>query len=155
VYFNDLEIIAGGIYNTAPTLSRKWTSRFYALAKLVATWSKDPDRQVGAVIVSDRKMIRGVGYNGLPRGLRDIKLRTEDHIHAEVNAIFNASEGVRKCALFVTSFPCTPCAAVIIQAGIEAVYAPPMEYGSDSWWHSQLRARCMFNEAGVEVAYAE
>ncbi len=156
----DIEMIAGGTRSfqmvpEKPTLSRKWASRFYTLAELIATWSKDPDRQVGAVIVSDRKIVRGMGYNGIPRGLEDVKLRTDDHIHAEVNAILNASGNVKGCALFVTTFPCTPCAAVIIQAGIEAVYAPSMDYGSSSWWHSQLHAMSMFHEAGVEVANAK
>ncbi len=132
-------------------MSYMWADRFYTLAELVATWSKDPDRKVGAVIVSDRRMVRGMGYNGLPRGLDDKKTRTDDHIHAEVNAILNASGDVRDCALFTTTFPCTPCAAVIIQAGLKLVYAPPPEYGSSSWWHSQLHANNMFEEAGVDV----
>ncbi|MGL5290931.1 MAG: dCMP deaminase family protein, partial [Vibrionaceae bacterium] len=31
-------------------MSSKWNIRFYQMAQLVASWSKDPSTQVGAVI---------------------------------------------------------------------------------------------------------
>ena len=49
----------------------KWQKRFFDLAQLVATWSKDPSSQVGAVIVDDKKRIVSVGFNGLPIGVAD------------------------------------------------------------------------------------
>ena len=138
-------------------MSYTWAHRFYEIARTVATWSKDPDRKVGAVLVDNRKRIRGTGYNGLPCGLDywGDKVRADDHVHAEVNAILNANGDVRGCALFTTTFPCTPCAAIIIQAGIQLVWAPPPEYGSSSWWHSQLHAKSMFKDAGVDVYNAK
>ena len=32
----------------------KWDTRFLKLAKEIATWSKDPSTQVGAIAVKDR-----------------------------------------------------------------------------------------------------
>ena len=46
-------------------LLNKWDKRFLEMAKLVASWSKDPSTQVGAVAVRNRTVI-AQGYNGLP-----------------------------------------------------------------------------------------
>ena len=68
----------------------KWQRRFFDLARLVATWSKDPSSQVGAVIVDDKKRIVSVGFNGLPMGVEDTderlnvrELKYELIVHAE------------------------------------------------------------------------
>ena len=52
----------------------KWDRRFLELADQIATWSKDPNRGVGAVIVSGAKQIVATGFNGLPRGVRLTRL---------------------------------------------------------------------------------
>ena len=54
-------------------LSNKWDIRFLEMAKLVASWSKDPSTQVGAVAVRNRTVI-AQGYNGFPRGCDDHEL---------------------------------------------------------------------------------
>ena len=51
-------------------LSNKWDIRFLEMAKLVASWSKDPSTQVGAIAVRNRTVI-AQGYNGFPRGVDD------------------------------------------------------------------------------------
>jgi deoxycytidylate deaminase len=60
--------------------------------------SKDPVTRVGAVIVGSNKEIRSTGFNGLPRGIADTKLRYDDKEfkimavnHAEENAILNCA----------------------------------------------------------------
>ena len=45
-------------------LLNKWDKRFLEMAKLVASWSKDPSTQVGAVAVRNRTVI-AQGYNCL------------------------------------------------------------------------------------------
>eukprot|EP00198_Chlamydomonas_reinhardtii_P014302 XP_001703639.1 predicted protein [Chlamydomonas reinhardtii] len=45
-----------------------------ALAFLSAERSKDPNKQVGAVIVNADNVILGIGYNGFPRGCCDSDL---------------------------------------------------------------------------------
>lgn len=46
----------------------KWDERFIELARLVATWSKDPSTKVGAVIVRPYRTVASVGFNGFARG---------------------------------------------------------------------------------------
>ena len=43
-----------------------WDEYFMSVAFLSAMRSKDPRRQVGAVIVSPNNVILGIGYNGFP-----------------------------------------------------------------------------------------
>ncbi|KAJ8449577.1 hypothetical protein Cgig2_005599 [Carnegiea gigantea] len=82
-----------------------WDDYFMAIAFLSAQRSKDPNRQVGACLVSQNGVILGIGYNGFPRGCSDDKLpwakksRNGDALetkypyvcHAEVNAILNTN----------------------------------------------------------------
>ncbi|OMO84101.1 CMP/dCMP deaminase, zinc-binding protein [Corchorus capsularis] len=51
-----------------------WDDYFMAIAFLSAERSKDPNRQVGACLVSQNGIILGIGYNGFPRGCSDDKL---------------------------------------------------------------------------------
>ncbi|RCV46169.1 hypothetical protein SETIT_9G511200v2 [Setaria italica] len=51
-----------------------WDDYFMAIAFLSAERSKDPNRQVGACLVSQEGIILGIGYNGFPRGCSDDKL---------------------------------------------------------------------------------
>ena len=47
------------------------TNVYMAMAKLISKRSKDPNTQVGAVIVSKDDRILSVGYNGFPNGCSD------------------------------------------------------------------------------------
>jgi len=132
-----------------------WQTRMMHLAEHVAAWSKDPSTKVGAVVMEPgTHVVLGLGYNGFPRGVGDDE-RLHDRpskypriVHAEVNAILNASRNVRGAILYATKFPCAECAKVIIQAGIAEVGAPAI----DGWWsESQEVAAEMFQEAQVLV----
>jgi dCMP deaminase len=142
--------------------NRKWEMRFIDLAKHVATWSKDPSTQVGCVIVDDDKRVVGVGYNGFPRGVMDFDSRYADRtekyprvVHAEPNAILNATGSVKGCTLFAWPLnTCATCAALIIQAGIKTVYARPIraiERPQEKWLEEWDIARGMYSEAGIQV----
>lgn len=109
-----------------------WDEYFMGLAHLSALRSKDPSTQVGAVIVDQYKKIVGIGYNGFPSGLSDDALPWEREgdfmntkyayvVHAELNAILNATRELRGCSLYVSLFPCNECAKAIIQSGIKEV----------------------------------
>jgi hypothetical protein len=50
---------------------RLWDARFLELAKLVATWSKDPSTQVGAVIVDPHQRVISLGLHGFPQRIAD------------------------------------------------------------------------------------
>src|SRR5690348_2511078 len=53
-----------------------WDDYFHAIAQTVALRSKDGRRKVGAVIVSEDKVVLATGYNWLPRGIRETPERT-------------------------------------------------------------------------------
>lgn len=138
-----------------------WQRRFIEMARLVSTWSKDPNTKVGAVIVSNDRRTFSTGYNGFPRGVddnwrldnRDIKRKLV--IHAEANAIMNAPFDIKSgdFSLFVTAHPCHECAKQIIQAGIKRVYYSPTKM-HQHWGESMELSQSLLSEAGVEVYHA-
>lgn len=137
-------------------MSMKWHNRFVAMAQLVATWSKDPSTQVGAVIVDNDKRIVSTGYNGAPRGVNDDSCDRDTRLlrtlHAEENAILFARRDLTGYYLYCTHPPCAHCAAVIVQAGIKAVYYPPVDVDAafaERWQGSLSQGYKMFNEADV------
>lgn len=134
----------------------KWDKRMLDLAALVATWSKDPSSQVGAVIVDPMNRVVSLGFNGFPRGVtddaqtladRDEKLRRI--IHAETNALLFAGRSVAGCTLYVTRPPCGQCAAKLIQSGIARVVCLPWGEGLSRWERDYVSAKAMYAEAGV------
>lgn len=134
-----------------------WDEYFMGLAHLSALRSKDPSTQVGAAIVDERKKIVGIGYNGLPTGLSDDAFpwdREGDFqatkyayvVHAELNAILNATQSLLGCTIYVSLFPCNECSKAIIQSGIkEIVYEDDKYADTDA---VQVSKR-MLNAAGV------
>ncbi len=116
-----------------------WDEYFMSIAQLVAGRSTCLRRSVGAVIVKDRRIL-ATGYNGAPAGLPHCeetgcireKLNVphgERHelcrgIHAEQNAIIqsaNYGTGISGSAIYTTHHPCSVCAKMIINAGINRV----------------------------------
>jgi len=78
-----------------------WDKRFLSLAANVATWSKEPRKKVGCVIVRPNRTIASLGYNGFPRGVTDSPNRLADRtlknhiaIHAEMNALLTGRGGL-------------------------------------------------------------
>lgn len=117
-----------------PTLKQqvKWDLRFLDLAKLVASWSKDPSTQTGAVIVAPDRRIVSVGFNGFPKGMPDgeelYANREEKYsriVHCEVNALIFAGQLPAGCTLYTWPFlSCDRCCVQMIQAGIIRFVAP-------------------------------
>ncbi len=131
------------------------------IAILAATRSTCLRRQVGAVIVKDKRVL-ATGYNGSPAGLAhclDIGCLRDElgipsgerhelcrAIHAEQNAIIQAATSgtsILGATLYCTTSPCVLCAKVLINSGIKEVYAGE-GYPDDL-------ARQMFDEAGIKV----
>lgn len=134
----------------------KWDSRFYTLAKEVAVWSKDPNKQVGAVVISPDKRRISYGYNGFPANVKDDNrlenrdTKNELSLHAEVNAILNAKADLTGWSLYCSEAICTKCALVIIQAGITKVVMPSIS-ASSNWYKSCENAISLFKEANITV----
>ncbi|MDP7070121.1 MAG: dCMP deaminase family protein [Phycisphaerales bacterium] len=137
----------------------KWDLRFLSLAEQIATWSKDPSRGVGAVIVSPDRRICATGFNGLPSGVEDRPERLErptkyDLIcHAEVNAIVQCARNGTSCVastIYTTFFPCNTCTLAIIQAGIDRVVSWAPVAGDEHWEASIATSRELLDEAGID-----
>jgi dCMP deaminase len=118
---------------TNPRTPISWAEYFMGIAVLSSQRSKDPSTQVGACIVTSENKIVSMGYNGFPTGCLDSQLpwgRDSENpletkylyvVHAEKNAILNATGNLKGCTLYVTLFPCHECAKDIIQSGIKRI----------------------------------
>lgn len=140
----------------------KWDKRFMNLAEEIASWSSCCRRQVGAIIVKDKRII-ATGYNGAPAGVETCVekkkcLRDEHHIasgtqaqlcyavHAEQNAVSQAARlgvSVKDATIYVTHQPCVLCAKILINAGIKRIvykHGYPDEFSLE-----------IIKEAGIEL----
>jgi dCMP deaminase len=138
-----------------------WDEYFMEIARLVVSRSTCLRRQVGAVLVKDKKIL-ATGYNGAPSGLphcldvgclRDeLKIPSgERHelcrgLHAEQNAIIQAAYygvSINGATLYCTNLPCIICTKMLINAGIQRVV---FEEG-----YADSLARQMWEESNVTV----
>ena len=138
-----------------------WDEYFLQIARTVATRSTCLRRQVGALIVKDRRIL-ATGYNGTPKGIAHCsvvgclreKLKVpsgERHelcrgLHAEQNAIIQAALygiSVKDSLVYATNHPCIICAKMLINAGIKEVVI------SDGY--PDQMAKDFFKEAGIRV----
>ncbi|MDD5097428.1 MAG: cytidine/deoxycytidylate deaminase family protein [Candidatus Omnitrophica bacterium] len=116
-----------------------WDEYFLEMAHLVAKRSTCLRRSVGAVLVSEKRIL-ATGYNGAPSGLKHCveigcirkKLNIpsgERHelcraLHAEQNALIQASLhgiSVKGATLYATNQPCVICAKMLINAKIKEI----------------------------------
>ncbi|MFO7989855.1 MAG: deoxycytidylate deaminase [Thermodesulfobacteriota bacterium] len=117
-----------------------WNDYFMGIADLVAGRATCIRRKVGAVLVKDRRILCS-GYNGAPAGLPHCKetgcLRRQLNVpsgvkhelcrgvHAEQNVIIQAAYhgvAVAGATLYCTHQPCSICAKMLINAGIQEIY---------------------------------
>ncbi|MGM9941543.1 MAG: deoxycytidylate deaminase [Bulleidia sp.] len=136
-----------------------WDEYFMGLAHLSALRSKDPNTQVGAVIVDANHRVVSIGYNGFPGGVSDeefpwgreggvLETKYAFVVHAELNAILNSQRSVRDCTIYVSLFPCNECAKAIIQSGITRIVYESDKYdGVDT----NIASKRMLRAAGVEL----
>jgi dCMP deaminase len=138
--------------------SDKWHRRFLSLTDLIASWSKDPSRGVGAIIVTPSRQIIATGFNGLPRGFEDTPERLERPVkydfvvHAELNALIQcARNGTSPTGntLYSSFSPCVNCAIAIVQAGVEQVITYDLDEEDARWADSIEKSVAVFSEAGV------
>ena len=138
-----------------------WDEYFMKIVDLVKTRSTCLRRQVGALIVKDKRILAS-GYNGAPAGVshcdevgclrQQLNIPSgERHelcraIHAEQNAIVQAAysgTSVRGATMYVSLQPCSLCAKLMINAGItKLVYR--------GLYPDEL-SLSMLNEAGIEL----
>ena len=137
-----------------------WGDKYIKLAKQISTWSKDPSTKVGAVVIGEHGQLLSQGYNGFPRGIHDTDDRLNNRerkyelvVHAEMNAIYNASltgVSLKNSTLYVYGLPiCNECAKGIIQVGIKKVVAMRPQIYNSEWDKSNKNAEALFREAEV------
>ncbi|MCK4422143.1 cytidine/deoxycytidylate deaminase family protein [candidate division WOR-3 bacterium] len=117
-----------------------WDEYFMKITELVASRSTCLRRQVGAVLVRNKRILT-TGYNGPPAGiehcdkrggcLRDElnipsgeRMELSRAIHAEQNAIIQAAKmgiSIENSTLYVTTHPCFTCAKMLINAGVKKI----------------------------------
>ncbi len=138
-----------------------WDKYFLKIAKTVSERSTCLRRKVGAVLVSDKRIL-ATGYNGAPKGLihcaqigclrHYLKIKPSERIeicrgiHAEQNALVQASFfgiPVAGATLYATHSPCITCAKLLINAGIKRVVV--MHSYPDAY------AKKIFAEANIPV----
>ena len=138
-----------------------WGTYFMNITNLVAERSTCTRRAVGAVLVKDKRIL-STGYNGAPSGLKHCRevgcLREQlgvesgkmhelcRGIHAEQNAIIQAAYhgvSVKGAIIYCTNQPCSICARMIINAGIQKIY-----YQSG---YADSLALELLGEAGIEL----
>ncbi len=136
-----------------------WETYFMGIAHLSALRSKDPNTQVGAVIVDPEHKVVSIGYNGFPKGCSDDEYPWENEgssletkyvyvVHAELNAILNSPRSVKGCSIYVSLFPCHECAKAIIQSGIQEIVYESDKYAASE---SVLASKRMLESAGVKM----
>lgn len=146
----------------------RWDRHWLKVALITAEMSKDPDKQVGAVIVGPDNIRISDGFNGFPRGiadtegrLRDKELKNRLMVHAERNALLNAARlggrSLLNTTLYFACFddsgvhggcPCTACTIELIQAGITEIVAYPVK-ANTRWYNDIAFASELLREAGV------
>lgn len=139
----------------------QWDGYYLSIAEVVADGSKDPNRKVGAIVVSpDRRQV-SFGYNGFPAGMPDLKSALADNdikqahmVHAEDNAIRQCPFPTKGCTLYITRFPCIHCAEKIVAAGIARVVAEKPDFEHPRWGKSWEAALDLMASKGIQVSLA-
>lgn len=138
----------------------KWDRRYMQMAKLVASWSKDPSTKIGAVLVRNNRVIT-VGFNGFPESIADDD-RLHDRekkyplvVHGEMNAILRAGSAASGTTMYLYSpfggFPCQNCTKHLITAGVERVVACEIRERNPRWADDCAAAEETLREAGVRM----
>lgn len=112
------------------TLSRNEIDYYVEVAKVTSKRSRAVRLKVGAVLVSENK-IMGIGYNGTPPGwdnaceVPDGSATKPEVIHAEMNCLFkflNNGIPTKGSTMFLTHSPCLDCAKALFLANVSTVY---------------------------------
>lgn len=117
-----------------------WDEYFMGITELVAQRSTCLRRQVGAILVKDKRIV-STGYNGAPTNVShclDVGCMRQQQgipsgerhelcrgLHAEQNAIIQAAIcgiSIEGTTLYCTNMPCSICSKMLINSRIVKVY---------------------------------
>jgi len=120
-----------------------WDRYYLDICKAVSVRSKDPNTQIGCVIVGPARLERPAKYLWIE--------------HAERNAICNAARAgtaTAGCTLYVELMPCMDCARAVVQAGITEVVisGERMQQYSSAYYNEHFAmVEVLFQEARVSI----
>lgn len=135
-----------------------WQDRHMLEALLTSKRSPDPNTQVGACLVSPENKILSTGYNGFPSRIENfmfswersdedpLKTKYPFVVHAEKNAICNATSSLKLATLYTTLYPCNECMKDILQAGVTSIVYLEDKY--PNIWQTQA-SKLMASAAGI------
>ena len=128
------------------------------LAEDYAQNSEDPNTKVGACIMDNDFQIISKGCNNAPiewksipwdndvKGLGEYNTKYPYVIHAEMNAIFNAlflsDRPLNDTVMYVTLFPCSNCAKMIVKSKIGTVIYKEFRENEDTKAAKRLLTEC-------------
>jgi len=154
-----------GLNEGVSVMRPSWDAYFMEITQVVARRSTCLRRQVGAVIIQERRIL-ATGYNGAPSGLAHCSevgcIREarrvpsgERHelcraLHAEQNAILQAAlygVPIKGATIYCTNHPCIMCAKMVINAGMKEVVLLSS--------YPDEMAAALLAEAGVTVRYLQ
>ena len=136
-------------------------SKYMGQAWIQASFSKDPNTQVGAVIVTSDNIPLSSGYNGPPSAINDDSfswcrvpeyeggLTKYDLVrHAEINAMdYSNLSDLSNAVLYVTALPCPSCMLEIAKKRVSRV----VYYDFQSTSNSSLQNSAWRNKS-MEIA---
>jgi dCMP deaminase len=141
-----------------------WDEYFFNIIAVVKTRSTCIRRQVGAIVVLDKKIL-ATGYNGAPKGLQHCEdlgcYRQLNNIpsgtmheackavHAEQNIICQAAESgisLKGATLYTDTFPCSICSKLIINSGIVSIVVGGIPYPDEL-------SKQILSESGIKIQY--
>ena len=140
----------------------KWDERYLSLAKLVASWSKDPSTKVGGCIIDENGNPVSFGFNGFPKGMQDSQERLDDRgykyahtIHSEENCmLFAGRTYFEGCTIYITHPPCSGCLCKMKQRRLTNVVC--LDGGEDfkSRWNTDS-VMSLAKELGINIRVVE
>lgn len=143
-----------------------WNKYFIDLLEPIASKSKDPRTKVGAILVNHDHELISAGFNGFPRGVKDLPERYNDRptkykfvAHADTNALNIAAKNgksTNNSIMYLPWYPCTNCTKSIIQCGVKKVVIDGRNYEEKEahWtaWKEDIDiSKTMLSEASVEI----
>lgn len=122
---------------------------------LAEQYSEDPNTKVGCAIENNNCLI-ATGWNNMPersnikfpwaREGATLKTKYPFVVHAEMRAITSCCQSLHNSTVYVTLFPCSNCAKLIVQSGVKKVY-----YKDDKYKDTEdvKAAKMLFDACGV------
>lgn len=143
---------------------------FMGLAKQMAENSEDPNTHVGCALVevderNDFRVAIGLGWNHFPiknkfPTAREGSVENTKYpyiIHAEQDALMSiynnkTNKSFDTTEAYVTLFPCSNCAKLLVQAGIKKIFYSDDKYKGTP---DNIAAKRLLSECGVIFEYME